>query len=251
MPTAIYDEFFFNDQRDASLIAAREVLPVALGYIPARSLLDVGCGVGTWVAAALQSGVSDANGVDGDYVPRDLLMIPPDRFQPNDLTRSFDLGRRFDLVISMEVAEHIPAVAADTFLENLTRHGDAILFSAAIPGQGGTNHINEQWPQYWEAKFARCGFRMFDLIRTAIWTNQAVPAFYRQNAYLYVRESALERYPALAGLGDNYPRPVAVVHPEVFTRLLNRPVRVRRMMHDLPAALRIFLRERIGKITGR
>jgi 2-polyprenyl-3-methyl-5-hydroxy-6-metoxy-1,4-benzoquinol methylase len=65
------------------------------------------------------------------------------------LIQPLDLEKEFDLVVSLEVAEHLPASAADQFVNTLVKHGKKILFSAAIPGQGGQDHLNEQWPDYW------------------------------------------------------------------------------------------------------
>ena len=84
---------------------------------------------------------------------------------PADLTHPLQLDRQFDLVLSLEVAEHIPAGRAATFIDSLVRHGDAILFSAAIPRQGGEQHINCQWPSWWAELFTQRGYQTFDLVR--------------------------------------------------------------------------------------
>jgi SAM-dependent methyltransferase len=233
------------------MVAAQHLLPLTFSYVPCLSFLDVGCGVGPWVAVAQQLGVPEVFGIDGDYVDKRLLCIPPSRFLSSDLTQPLDLHRRFDLVISMEVAEHIVPSSADIFIDNLTRHSDAVLFSAAIPGQGGTFHVNEQWPEYWQAKFAARGFQQFDVLRGAIWEDQDIPCCYRQNAYLYIDTKTLSSYPALQQADSSKFRPIASIHPELFTEAVIRPRGLRRLVNELPAALRETLKVRGMRLIGR
>ena len=70
----------------------------------------------------------------------------------------------------LEVAEHIPPECADIFVESLTWGlAPVIMFSAAVPGQGGTLHLNEQWPAYWASKFAQHGYVLIDCLRPQLW----------------------------------------------------------------------------------
>ena len=186
--------------------AAREIVPVILKLVDPESVLDVGCGIGTWLKIFEDHHVNDYMGVDGDYVDRNLLKIPAERFYPCDLSKHFDLGRKFDLVISLEVAEHIAESSADQFVASLVKHGDVLLFSAAIPWQGGQHHLNEQWPEYWEEKFKKFGFYFHDVIRPEIWNNVRVDFWYKQNMFLIKKERP-ERQPF---------RSLSMVHPELF-----------------------------------
>lgn len=167
--------------------AAGIIVPLVLEWVQPRSVLDVGCGIGTWMNAFYKSGVEDILGVDGDYVDRQLLekYIPLEKFISKDLEQPFDLGRKFDLVISLEVAEHLKPSSAQVLVDSLTRHGDIVLFSAAVPGQGGQRHINEQWLSYWADKFGEKGFYAYDPIRPMIWTDQRIETWYRQNMVLF------------------------------------------------------------------
>ena len=146
MGDAPYTDHFFKDLHDGSDRSAREIIPLVFELIRPRSVIDVGCGSGTWLAVCQEFGVEDILGVDGDYVDEKILTIPKSRFSPRDLRKPFQIGRRFDLVLSLEVAEHLPAESAGSFIDSLTAHGDVVLFSAAIPHQGGMRHLNEQWP---------------------------------------------------------------------------------------------------------
>ena len=145
--------------------SARAVAGLLLPEIKIGSLLDVGAGHGAWAAEWLAAGVGDVLAVDGDYVRADQLAVPAKYFRAHDLAMPLDLGRRFDLVQSLEVAEHLPRARADLFVDNLVAHGDLILFSAAVPHQGGEHHVNEQPPQYWREKFAARGYQPFDFLR--------------------------------------------------------------------------------------
>lgn len=168
--------------------AAERVVPYIMGLFPVTSVLDVGCGWGTWMTVFLDNGVTDVWGIDGDYVDKSRLKVSEDRFHIHDLREPFNLRRKFDLVISLEVAEHLPKECAETFVSSLCDHADRIIFSAAIPGQGGQNHVNEQWANYWSEIFNQRGYRRFDVIRPSIWNLDDVDVWYRQNIFLYARE---------------------------------------------------------------
>ena len=206
-----YDRTFYTRIYEASLRSARAVCPVVLSMVPAKSVIDVGCGVGTWLKAFQENGVSEILGMDGDHVERSQLLIPPDRFCPQDLTRFIPAPRRYDLAVSLEVGEHLPASSAEPFVSTLVGMSDVVLFSAAIPGQGGTNHINEQWPTYWRDLFRKHDYLMIDCLRERIWTQPEVEFYYSQNMFFCVRGAALNQFPELQRCKD---RPVLdLVHP--------------------------------------
>lgn len=181
----VYNNDFYAYISGGSRASADVVVPMLLANARVESVLDVGAGAGAWIAAWLDAGVADALAVDGDYVDRARLAIPAGRFRPADLSQPLNLGRRFDLVQSLEVAEHVPEDCADLFVENLARHGDIVLFSAAAPNQGGEFHVNEQPPEYWRAKFASLGYACFDWLRPQLAGRREVRPWYRFNSLLY------------------------------------------------------------------
>ena len=180
-----YNSSFFDSLSPGSRASAATVIPLVERLTGAGSVLDVGCGVGSWLAEWESQGVSDVFGIDGEYVAESALEIAPEKFQSRNLRNPFSLGRRFDLVQCLEVAEHLDEPYADGFIESLASHADTILFSAAIPGQTGRHHVNEQWPSYWIPKFEKLGFRVFDAIRPRIWADRQVEVWYRQNLLLF------------------------------------------------------------------
>lgn len=192
-----YDAAFYDAQEAGSLRSARAVVPLTIELVRPSSVLDVGCGLGTWLAAFIEAGVTDVLGMDGDHVDRARLRIPDERFRSVDLRCPPDPGRTFDLALCLEVVEHLPARASGRVVDLLTRAAPAVLFSAAMPGQGGKRHVNERWPEHWERLFAERGFARLDPIRPRVWRDRRVEWWYQQNVLLYARESWLEERPAL------------------------------------------------------
>lgn len=233
-----YTKGFFAQIRAGSVRSAEEIVPLILGLVPARSVVDVGCGDGSWLAIFRKNGVLDVLGVDGDYVDCDTLQIPRERFQAADLSKPLELGRTFDLAVSMEVAEHLPPECAASFVESLIRLAPVVLFSAAIPFQGGNHHVNEQWPDEWAGLFQKHGYRVVDCIRKRVWQNDAVEYWYAQNALLFVRSDVLEDNKFLAiEFERTNPDQLRLVHPRKYLELAN-PYRA---VPGLRAASRILL----------
>lgn len=217
-----YDRKFYEGQSNTSLRSARAMVPTVLQWLPITSVCDVGCGIGTWLHAFQEYGVTDVLGIDGDYVDRSMLQIEAIRFRPHDLSTPLHLDRTFDLAMSLEVAEHLPENAARTFVTSLVSLAPVVLFSAAIPFQGGAHHVNEQWQSYWARLFREHGYVPIDCVRTRFWNESGIEFWYRQNTVLYVKETELGRYPNLpkpAADSDVYP--FDVVHPDCAASIAN------------------------------
>ena len=219
--TQPYTSGFYADQQRISRQSAERVLPLILAAIQPTSVIDVGCGVGTWLAVLIELGVADVWGIDGDYVERTLLQIPRERFIPHDLTKPIYLERRFDLVLCLEVGEHLPADSAPTLIDSLVSLSPVVLFSAAIPDQGGTHHVNEQWPEYWAHHFATKGYISVDFVRRQIWQLPDVAWYYAQNILLYVERGYLNSNNLLRREAENNPpTPLSLVHPLKYLELV-------------------------------
>jgi len=189
-----YDGDFYGFLSSFALESARRVVPRLTTALPLRSVVDFGCGQGAWLRAWSETG-ADVMGVDGPYVDRRDMLIDAENFRAADLANPIDLGRRFDLVQSVEVAEHLPAAKAESFVDTLVAHGPMVLFSAALPGQGGENHVNEQPLDYWRDIFRSRGYLPVDYLRPLIAGDAAIQSWYRYNILLYVEAGRLGSLP--------------------------------------------------------
>jgi SAM-dependent methyltransferase len=196
--------------------SAECILDILLEYMQPASALDVGCGLGSWLAALQGRGIGDIRGIDGPWINKSAVVCDPSLFQICDLELGFALGRTFDLVICLEVAEHLSPAAAERFIASLVQHSHAILFSAAIPFQGGHHHVNEQFLSYWVAHFARHGFDPIDLFRGRIWSDKTVLWWLRQNLVLFAHKALISANKKLQTAMSAFNGPVSIVHPDVY-----------------------------------
>lgn len=209
-----YTSHFYANQAVSSKISARHVLNAFFQNrdLP-RTAIDVGCGVGTWASTLSELGVATVCGADGDHVPRCQLLFDEAHFYPIDLEHenlTVRISEKFDFLCCLEVAEHLSAARAASFIEELTLLSGDILFSAAIPQQGGTLHINEQWQSYWVALFRGFGFHPDFSLRLALWDNTAISPWYRQNIIHFSNRNEHECHMT-----------VDVVHPDMWMMRLN------------------------------
>jgi len=209
----MYEEFY-EKYTIGALRSARVILPLVLAHLSVRSAVDIGCGCGAWLRALEELEVTDLAGYDGDYVDRSRLLTDPAKFTAVDLRDNFEIGRTFDLAISLEVAEHLPKRFAQPLVERLVTAAPFVLFSAAIPGQGGIHHLNEQWQDYWRAIFDSFRFSPVDLVRPKIWGHADIQVWYQQNIIVYCSEEALQNNQHLTPV----PRHVSLntVHPRLY-----------------------------------
>jgi SAM-dependent methyltransferase len=232
--------------------SARAVIPILLELFQPRSVVDVGCGTGIWLSVCEKLGISDIHGIDGAYSSVADLKIDKTRFTPVDLEQPFGLDRVFDCVVSLEVAEHVSAEHAEQFVACLVKMAPIVVFSAAIPFQGGFHHVNEQWPDYWAERFRRSDYHPVDAIRWRIWHAPHVLPYTKQNTILFVRRDVLDRYPKLReeyerGLG----RPLTLVHPHYYLRAADQRHRsLREAFALVPKTLKAAARRWWGRLRG-
>ena len=185
-----YGDDFYAFLSSFAVRSAEQIVPLVLAAGGAASVADFGCGHGAWLSVWRVAGLQ-VQGIDGPYVERAKLLIPDANFTPADLAAPISLGRRFDIVQSLETAEHLPGARAAGFVADLTAHADRVLFSAAVPGQGGEHHVNEQTLEYWRALFRAHDYLPVDLVRPQVRNIQSVQAWYRCNTILYVKRQAM------------------------------------------------------------
>jgi len=198
--------------------AARIVSYLAPLFTP-KSIVEIGCGNAHWTYEFIASGVSDYLVTDGPWNNIDNLLVDRAAIRSLDLNEFNSLGRKFDMAVCLEVAEHVQEIAAENIIRTLTEASDIVLFGAAIPLQGGYGHINEQWPSYWRSIFEKFGFIAFDIIRPKFWNDQDIHYWYRQNTFIYVRKTDIRNIDLLvreqAKLYETIPMSDAI-HPEKF-----------------------------------
>lgn len=217
-----YTQTFYRNRHEQTQYAAEQLLErVAAIVPPIHSAVDVGCGVGTWLSVLRARGVQTVQGYDGDWVDPGLLEIPADCFESRDLTTIIaPPDERYDLAMSLEVAEHLPSSTARTFVQSLTQQSDFILFSAAIPHQGGRHHVNEQWLEYWVELFLDFDYAGLDALRHGIWHDTGIQSWYRQNAVLFVRQSRLKD--VILDPAGTMQTPISLVHPRAYEKKITR-----------------------------
>jgi SAM-dependent methyltransferase len=224
-----------RSESGSSLLSARAVLPIVLRLVPHDSIVDVGCGAGEWLAAARELGCDRVLGIDRRVVA--VSQLAKENFIVADLCLPLpDLGR-FGLALCLEVGEHLPKNCAPVLVDSLIRLAPVVLFSAAVPLQGGPKHINEQWPAYWNHLFSARGYRCTDAIRRSIWENPLIHPFYRQNIMFFSRRP-------IAGLEQEFGKdPWPILHPEYA-----RPAVT---LRKIPAVLARSITDRAKRFVAR
>lgn len=185
-----YSSSFYSDHSVGSQSSAEIVLALVFDLLQPKSVLDVGCGVGTWLAAARKLGAKRLIGYEGSHVNREMLQDGTIELRHADLQDGLSIPDKVDLAMSLEVAEHVDEEAGRRIVKELSVTANAILFGAAIPYQGGSHHINERWQSYWIALFSEHGFDAYDVLRSACWNDERVEPWYAQNAFLYLRRNS-------------------------------------------------------------
>jgi SAM-dependent methyltransferase len=192
-----YSAAFYRSIAAESLQAAECIAPL-LAPLNVQSVVDFGCGSGTWLHTFRRLGVGAVRGLD-QFDPAGVeLLIGRDEYQRVDLAREVRLAREYDLAICLEVGEHIAPDASATLVANLVRASRRVLFSAATPGQGGVEHINERPLADWLRLFAGHGYVASDFVRAAIAERKLrVEPWYRYNTLFFLREAELAAAPEI------------------------------------------------------
>ena len=223
---SVYNTDFFKNISDSSVKGAGIVLPYLFQFYKPNSVIDIGCGTGAWLRTSKELGVNIIHGVDINeedennlFVPRDVIDI----FDFSNLSSQNEIvtHERYDLAISLEVAEHLDRQNAIPFIKYLTSYSDIVLFSAALPFQIGTHHVNCQPARYWADLFKKEGYTCVDLIRRKLMFDPKMSNsdwWYGQNSFLYIHNTKKELLDALHEyVVDN---PVSYYHQYVHHLML-------------------------------
>jgi SAM-dependent methyltransferase len=224
----------------------RAVAPSFCDQLQPRRVVDVGCGRGGWLRAFKECGVAFIRGLDGDYVGPDTLLIPLSSFTAPELEHLSDLQGSYDVAIFLEVLEHLSPRSGANVVNALTAAAPIVVFSAAIPGQGGTGHINEHWPEYWRELFARRGFRLFDPIRPLVREDYRIKFWYRQNIVMFASDQAIAVNEKLAKEAERSPHPnLEWVHVSIVRKDRSAKALMARISHAFPARLTRHIKDPI------
>ena len=202
-----YSADFYSSLEDSSNSSAATLVPILIDRFSPNSVVDFGCGGGAFPKAFIKNQILDVLGIEGEWALQFGNMSAESWLLIKDLTLPIDLQRKFDLAVCLEVAEHLPAEFARVLIKSLVDSSDRIAFSAAIPGQDGTDHINLAFPEYWARLFAEEGYFLEWDPRNTIWNNRRIAPWYRQNLLLFHKKSEQVQ---------NYVVPESRFHPELF-----------------------------------
>ncbi|WP_338550510.1 class I SAM-dependent methyltransferase [Roseovarius phycicola] len=234
MAKRLYGKTYHADRNARTRYAADTILKHVFGWHNISSVCDIGCGVGTWLAASKDLGATRVKGFDGPWVDKNAIAIEREEFQEFNLSKPLPKDEKFDLAMSLEVAEHLDPGRAVSLVADFCQLSDLVLFSAAIPGQGGTGHKNEQWQSYWADLFAQHGFQPVDIVRPLIWDDEDIAWWYRQNMLLYVKSQS-DAEQSLLALNTARGDFIDLVHPEQLNFIQAAPFKhaVRQVLHRL------------------
>jgi len=140
-----YDKKFFYNRLTKITKTAEVIVPIIKDLLNPKSVIDIGCASGEFLYVFKKMGIDDILGVDGNWVKNENLVIPTNLFIPHNLEEPLKIKRKFGLAICLETAEHIHEKYAKNLVKSLVGCSPVVLFSAGIPFQYGTGHINEKW----------------------------------------------------------------------------------------------------------
>ncbi len=238
-----YSNDFYKDRHQNTLYSARTILSILTHVLPEiKSVIDFGCGVGTWLSVLKEQGVNEIQGVDGPWVKQTLLEIPRDKFRQINFENTINCEKKYDLAITLEVAEHISQKSVSDFIESVTSAADFILFSAAIPFQGGCGHINERWPIYWEEMFADRGFVVLDFVRQRIWNDKQIPFWYRQNILFFAKKERVNQINLFEPETYVMDHPLSLVHPDMYLIKNDQITDLKEQIYSVKGSWKFFRR---------
>ncbi len=218
MVETTYDQDFYIAQMGGSYRSASIMLAKLASIWKPASVVDVGCGRGTWLAAWQALGAKRLVGLDGPWNSQADMAAPEIEFRSTDLNAPFRAMETFDLAMSLEVAEHCLPESSEPFVDSLSTLADTIVFGAAYTAQPGTEHINCRPHSFWCQKFIGQGYAVFDFFRPKFWGVLEVEPWYQQNTFVYCRPHS-RAFSALVSAGERpmeNPAFVDAVHPWLF-----------------------------------
>jgi len=205
---------YVHEESTHNIQSPGRIVPFIVEIFSPKSIIDVGCGIGTFLYEFKKHGVKEVLGLDGKWVNKNKLLIANDEFIETNLEQPIQMVKKYDFVLCLEVAEHISEKSADVLVNSLIGLGKVIAFSAAIKKQGGQNHINEQPFSYWKEKFEKKGYYVIDLFRPLFWNDEKIQWWYKQNMYLLVHNSIDKNILQIEN--KYFSENDLIIHPELY-----------------------------------
>jgi SAM-dependent methyltransferase len=230
-----YDSNIYN-QTSSDII-----VPDIIKMLSPSSVIDIGCGTGNWLSSFKKNGVKNIKGIDSSKYRSDLMQIDENEYIQSDLKLKFQCEYKFDLALCLEFAEHIEEDYSAQLIQCLVASSDKIIFSAAVPNQGGTGHVNEQWPSYWVKQFKKYEYDCYDVFRAKYWDDERIQFWYRQNLLLFTsKKSNIPNLQFGSGLDLIHPN-LYLQNMEYFQAELNK-------LKQNKNILKLFYRKAVGFI---
>jgi hypothetical protein len=241
-----YDPVFFDALVESSLDSTAIISRIAVEAIAPASIVDFGCAEGHWLRAFQDLGVANIRGFDGAHVDKSRLVIAREDFEEIDLEMVQPTSRHYTLALCLEVAEHLSPDGGDRLIGAICKSADVAMFSAAVPRQGGTHHINEQWIEYWASRFNVAGWTVLDYFRPRIAFDRRIAWWYRQNLFLAVSPVRMDLVSKLSSTTQ------PEIHQEwIHVETLQQYLRLSTMIKQVPRALAGFVRFRLRRLAAR
>jgi hypothetical protein len=252
-PVFDYNSKYFKQQIfncDYRLIAEA----IVQQYNP-QSVIEFGCGKGDLSRAFASMGLS-VFAFDG-YANPDFYELENITFAKVDFngtlalkTHLAALKRKFDVAICLEVAEHLDPSVSSELIEVITSVSDVVIFSAAVPGQGGDGHINCRSREFWYDQFTKNNFEIADTIRVRLRGKDDVAVWYRLNVIDYVKRNVNVFSPEISQLVRRL-----IASESEASSAFYRAQKKYELRHQLlimqPFRFVFWLRNMIKKLVGR
>jgi hypothetical protein len=175
---------------DGTILAAHAMVSMLHGLFKPRNVLDLGCGDGAFSREFIKHGCPVAA-----FDRTQPALIARESWDYINLLAPYNFTSHYDLALCLEVAEHLPTGhVTDELIRNLCQSADVVVFSAAIPLQGGSGHVSEHWQSFWAEKFSRYSYLPCSVVRDYLWNLSHIPPWYAQNTLVYARQATLDFY---------------------------------------------------------
>ena len=244
----LYDSKYYNNLGSISYNAARIVLRDLYQIYPYTSLVDFGCGSASWLKAANEIIKKDKKltGIDGDY-SKNIHIFNDANFIYKNLEDEVNIEKH-DLAISLETAEHLSPGRASSFVKDLCKASDVILFSAAVDGHGGTNHLNENNPSYWINHFKNNSYDPFIFLnRKKYWYHESFKKcpYYISGSFLYIKRDTY-LYKRLDHLKVKDGELVDIIHPYILAWRKDENFGIKMNYRKFITSIKKFLKKKLN-----